>query len=186
MTKIMIITSSPNKDGLTAACGEAARQGVTGNGVEADLYRLNDLDIGKCSACGNGWGTCREEHFCQVEDDFQELHAAMKDMDAFIFITPVYWWDMSESAKAFYDRMRRCEARKETDTYINGKPVICVAAAGGTGNGCVLCLSSMERLLDHVKGSKFDFIGITRKSRDYKLATITEAAKKLAESINKG
>ncbi|MBS4022583.1 MAG: flavodoxin family protein [Dethiobacter sp.] len=183
MAKIMVITSSPNSDGLTAACGEEARQGAQDGGADTVHFCLNDLEIGKCSACGSGWGTCRQEHYCQVEDDFQKLHSAMGDMDAFIFITPVYWWDLSESAKAFFDRVRRCECRKETDTYIKGKPVICVAAAGGTGNGFLLCLASMERFVDHVRGSKFDFIGVTRKNSDYKLKTIREAANKLAASL---
>ena len=28
-----------------------------------------------CQQCDNGWGTCLEQHRCQVEDDFQALHA---------------------------------------------------------------------------------------------------------------
>jgi len=64
-----------------------------------------------------------------------------------------------------------------------GKPVIFVAAAGGTGNGVISCLSTMEKFVEHVKAIKYDFIGVTRKSREYKLKTIFEAAKFLAESL---
>ncbi|MDA8229605.1 MAG: NAD(P)H-dependent oxidoreductase [Desulfitobacterium hafniense] len=39
----------------------------------------------------------------QGQDDFQNLHASMEDMDAFVIVTPVYWGDMSELAKAFSD-----------------------------------------------------------------------------------
>lgn len=100
----------------------------------------------------------------------------MADMDAFIIITPVYWGDMSESAKAFSDRMRRCEALKEK-SFLEGKPVIAVAAAGGSGNGVISCLTSLERLLMQVRADKFDLIAITQKSRGYKLNTIHEAAR---------
>lgn len=33
-----------------------------------------------------GWGLCLEKNICQTADGFQELHAAMKDMDAFNLI----------------------------------------------------------------------------------------------------
>ena len=175
--KIMIITSSPNKDGLTAVCGEQARLGAISAGAGATVVSLNDLGVGMCHACDNGWGPCKDQHVCQVEDDFQKLHASLKVADGFILVTPVYWGDLSESAKAFIDRLRRCEAFKKEDQYLAGKPFICVAAAGGSGNGCMSCLVIMEKFVDHVKGTKLDFIGVTRRNREYKLKAIYEAAR---------
>lgn len=183
--KIMIILSSPNKNGLTAACGEQAQQGCVDSGAEAVVIRLNDLNIGMCHACNEGWGTCRDKHICQIKDDFQELHAKMKEIDGFVFITPVYWWDMSESAKAFMDRVRRCESRKNEDQYLTGKGVISVAAAGGTGNGIISCLATMERFADHVKAVKYDFIGVTKRNKGYKLKSIYEAVKSMGEKALK-
>ncbi|MDP4090544.1 MAG: flavodoxin family protein [Bacillota bacterium] len=174
--KITIITSSPNKDGLTAACAEQAREGIVQNGGEAVLISLNDLNIPSCSACNNGWGTCREGHACQVKDDFQATHASLKDSDGLIIISPVYWGELSESAKNFLDRLRRCEAFSGDKNILAGKPVICVAAAGGSGNGTISCLESMERFVVHLRAVKYDFIAITQRSRQYKLKTIKEAA----------
>lgn len=176
---VMILTSSPNIDGLTAACGNAAKAGAEGTGAKVVMVNLNQQRIGSCQACGNGWGTCRNEHECQVKDDFQSLHASMVDMDAFVLITPVYWGEMSESAKSFTDRLRRCEALKKEKTFFEEKPVIAVAAAGGSGNGITTCLTSMERLLTHVKAERFDFIGVTQKNKRYKLETIYDAAKEM-------
>lgn len=175
--KVMIITSSPNKDGLTAACGEAARLGAVEAGAEAVVVDLNNKKIGHCQVCGNGWGPCLNVHECQVEDEFQALHNSMKEIDGFVFVTPVYWGDMSESAKAFFDRVRRCEAWKKEKTFLEEKPVIAVAAAGGSGNGAISCLTTMEKMLMHVKAERFDFISITKKSREFKLQTIKESTK---------
>lgn len=182
--KIMIITSSPNVDGLTAACGNAAKTGAEAAGAQVELINLNLHKIGNCRACGNGWGTCRDKHECQVADQFQLLHASIAEFDAFVLVTPVYWGEMSESAKAFYDRIRRCEALKKEKTFFEGKPVIAVAAAGGTGNGTSTCLASMERFLTHVKADRFDLIGITRKNRGYKLDTIHQATKDMVSIIS--
>ncbi|NJD02692.1 MAG: flavodoxin family protein [Ruminiclostridium sp.] len=178
--KVMVITCSPNKDGLTETCGQMARLGVEDSNGEAVMVRLNDLKISNCRACNNGWGTCRNEHSCGgVKDDFQELHMLMGEMDAYVVVTPVYWGEMSESAKAFFDRFRRCEALKEKNK-VEGKPVISIAAAGGSGNGSNTCLASMERLFSHVRAVRFDMIGITRKNRDHMLEAIRSSAREMA------
>ncbi|MBU3181094.1 flavodoxin family protein [Clostridium psychrophilum] len=181
--KIMIITSSPNTNGLTAKCSDAAKSGVEMVSDNASIINLNTLNIPSCHACGNGWGTCKDKHSCQVKDDFQNLHAKVADADGYIIITPVYWGDMSESLRAFTDRLRRCEASNGEKSNLFNKPFICVAAPGGTGNGSISCLASLERFVDQVKGIKYDLIGITRRNREYKLNTIKEAAKSMAESL---
>jgi multimeric flavodoxin WrbA len=178
---VIVVSSSPNKDGLTAACAAAAVEGIKQAGGRAEDVRLNDLEVGMCEACDNGWGTCRTDHECQVEDDFQALHARMLQADAYVFVTPVYWHEMSESAKALADRLRRCEATRGDESGLFGKPVIAVAAAGGSGNGMITCLFSMERWVEHVRARKFDFIPVNRWNRAYKLTAIRQAAQALVQ-----
>jgi multimeric flavodoxin WrbA len=174
--KVLIISSSPNHEGLTAACVAAAADGITIGSGKSEEIRLTDMKIGNCEQCNNGWGTCLQEHRCQVEDDFQALHELVVNTDAIVLITPVYWGEMSESAKAFTDRLRRCEATLEAESGLKGKPVLAIAAAGGSGNGAISCLASMERWIEHVRARKYDFITVTRWTREYKLLTIRNAA----------
>lgn len=180
---VMILTSSPNIDGLTAACGNAAKTGAEQAGAKVLMVNLNQQKIGNCQACGNGWGPCRNEHYCQVKDDFQTLHTSLETIDAFVLVTPVYWGEMSESAKAFTDRVRRCEALKKQNSYFENKLVISVAAAGGSGNGITTCLTSMERFFTQVKAEKYDFIGVTQKNKKYKINTIQEASKEMVTAF---
>jgi multimeric flavodoxin WrbA len=180
---VLVISSSPNSNGLTAACAAAAVEGVRLAGGQADEVRLNDLHVGMCQAGGNGWGTCLSDHECQVEDDFQALHARVLHADACVLVTPVYWGEMSESAKALADRLRRCEASRGDNSGLSGKPVIAVAAAGGSGNGMITCLLSMERWIDHVRARKFDLIPVNRWSREYKLAAIRAAAETMVREL---
>jgi len=181
--KIAVITASPNKDGLTAACGDAARKGLVAAGAETDLIDLNAYDLGRCRACGTGYGTCRTEHSCQVKDDFQSLHERLTAADAYVLVSPVYWGDLSESAKAFLDRVRRCEASAREASRLSGKPCIGVAAAGGSGNGTITCLLTMQQFFGHVRSEIFDLITITRKSRAYKLLAIEAAAEAMVERL---
>ena len=181
--KVIVISSSPNEDGLTAACAAAAAEGVRLGGGQVEEVRLNDLNVGMCQACGNGWGTCLADHECQTEDDFQALHARVRQADAYVLVTPVYWGEMSESAKALTDRLRRCEATRDDESSLFGKPVVAVAAAGGSGGGMVSCLTSMERWIGHVRARVFDLIPVNRWSRDYKLAAIRAAARAMAQGV---
>lgn len=178
---VIVISSSPNTDGLTAACGAAAVEGVLQAGRRAEEIRLNDLQVGMCQACDDGWGTCLPDHECQVEDDFQPLHTRALAADAYVLVTPVYWGEMSESAKAFMDRLRRCEATRRGESGLFGKPVIAVAAAGDSGNGMITCLLSMERWIEHVRARKFDLIPVNRWSREYKMVAIREAARAMVQ-----
>jgi multimeric flavodoxin WrbA len=181
--QVLVISSSPNRDGLTAACAAAAAEGVEAAGGSVEAVRLNDLRIGLCQACDDGWGPCRDEHWCQVIDDFQTVHACVRQADAYVLVTPVYWWEMSESAKAFLDRLRRCEAPRGDESALRHKPIIAVAAAGGSGNGTLPCLVSMERFVKHVRARVFDLIPVTRWTRPYKLATIRAAAQAMAAEL---
>ena len=178
---VLVLSASPNKDGLTAACAAAAVEGARQAGGHAEEVRLNDLQIGMCQACDNGWGTCLKDHECQVEDDFQALHGRICQADAYVLVTPVYWGEMSESAKAFTDRLRRCEATRGDESGLAVKPVLAVAAAGGSGNGMITCLLSMERWIEHTRARKFDFVPVNRWNREYKLAAIREAARSMVQ-----
>jgi multimeric flavodoxin WrbA len=179
---VLIFSSSPNTNGLTAACAQAALEGIQQAGGNANEIRINDLNIASCEACDDGWGTCRDEHFCNVLDDFQPLHDRTLKADAYIFVTPVYWGDLSESMKAFSDRMRRCEALRGEESGFYQKPIIMVAAAGGSGNGMITCLASLERWIQHVHARKWDFIPVNRWNRVYKLEAIRSAAKAMVQT----
>ena len=179
--QVLIFSASPNTDGLTAACANAAIEGVQNGGSTAVSIRLNDHDIGRCDACDDGWGTCRNDHWCQVEDGFQALHARALQADAYVFVTPVYWGETSESAKAFADRVRRCEATRGSQSDLSGKPVIAVAAAGGSGRGTITCLLSMERWIEHVQARVFDLVPVNRWTRGHKLVSIRAAAQAMVE-----
>lgn len=71
----------------------------------------------------------------------------MENFDAYVFITPVYFHEMSESAKTFFDRLKRCDAFND-DSKIKGKKIVCIACAGGSGSGTVTDLFGNEQRYD--------------------------------------
>ena len=143
----------PNKIGLTFSCIEECEKELKRLGNEVEHICINKKNIKKCLACGKrGWGICLEEHKCIQNDNFNEIYEYMSNFDAYIFITPVYFWEMSESAKTFFDRLKRCDAFND-NSKIKGKKIVCIACAGGSGNGTEETLKSFD-ILDHFLKTK--------------------------------
>lgn len=177
--KVVAVQSSPNRDGLTSSLAQAALKGLKDKGGETELIHLNELDLKPCIACDGGWGKCKDEGICILEDDFQRLRAKIAESDVLIFATPVYWHDLSESAKIFLDRLRRCERGRDFKTFI-GKKAIGIASAGGSGKGAVRALYILEDYLRRLGFDIFDLVPVTRFSKEHKLGMLQEAGKRLA------
>ena len=152
----------PNKIGLTFSCVEECEKELKKSGKEAEHICINKKNMKKCLACGKrGWGICIEKHKCIQKDDFNEIYEYMSNFDAYIFITPVYFWEMSESAKTFFDRLKRCDAFND-NSKIKGRKVICIACAGGSGNGTEETLKSFDILNHFLKTEIVGRIPVTK------------------------
>lgn len=169
----------PNKIGLTFSCVEECEKELKRLGNEVEHICMNKKNIKKCLACGKrGWGICLEEHKCIQKDNFNEIYEYMSEFDAYIFITPVYFWEMSESAKTFFDRLKRCDAFND-NSKIKGKNIICIACAGGSGNGTEETLQSFD-ILDHfLKTEMIGRIPITKFTFEKQKEEIGKAIKSL-------
>lgn len=142
----------PNKMGLTFSCVEECMKYLKEYNYDAQHVCINKKKINKCLACGaRGWGQCYEKHLCSINDDFNDIYTSMSDYDAYVFVTPVYFWEMSESAKTFFDRLKRCDAFND-ESNIKKKKIVCIACAGGSGNGTEDCLKSFD-ILNHFLGT---------------------------------
>lgn len=85
----------------------------------------------------------------------------MSNYDAYIFITPVYFHEMSESAKTFFDRLKRCDSFNE-NSKLRGKKIVCIACAGGSGSGTEETLQAFDRLNYFLKTDMYGRIPVTK------------------------
>jgi multimeric flavodoxin WrbA len=180
--RVIGIQSSPNVDGLTSMLAKAVLEGAKDSGAETELVHLNQLDIKSCEAHnldGRGWGTCHIKGICMIKDGFQDLREKIDQADALVFSTPVYFGDLSESAKRFFDRWRRCETYNRENSLLKGKPVIGIAAAGGSGGGAVNALRNLETYLRWLQFSIFDLVPVTQISKEHKLEMLKVAGKRM-------
>ncbi|MGD2200598.1 MAG: flavodoxin family protein [Candidatus Bathyarchaeota archaeon] len=179
MMRCLALHSSPNKDGLTVSTAQAVLDGFASEGGEVELLHLNHMDIKPCKACERGWGSCRDGD-CIQDDDLDLIRDKIQEADTFVFATPVYWHDLSESAKRFLDRLRRTETFSGRETCL-GTRAIGIAAAGGSGNGAARALYNLEDYLKRVGFEIVDLVTITKFSKDHKLPMLEHAGKRLAK-----
>jgi multimeric flavodoxin WrbA len=97
---ILILSGSKNRAGKTASAIEAIHKGITKAGGVTESIFLTELNLEKCRQCNkDGWGICRSEHRCIIEDDFAAISEKIKASDVVVFATPVYFGDLSESMR---------------------------------------------------------------------------------------
>lgn len=173
------IQTSPNETGLTASLAQAVLHGVKENGGTTELIHLNRLNITSCIACDNGWGQCRGQGTCILEDDFEVLRQKLVKADALVFATPVYFGGLSESATRFLDRLRRCERATGFATF-SDKKAVGITSAGGSGRGAVRALYHLEDYLRRFGLEILDLVSVTRFSKDHKLPMLKATGQQLA------
>ena len=197
--KLLIISGTPKKDGLCFSLAEAAFAAAETAGADAELVKLGEYKLAPCAMCGEGWGTCSGKHRCEFgkEDGFDELQSKCAEADAFVYVTPVYWSEVSETLKLFFDKLRRCEATKQWGgdktevSILSGKPSILVVSAGGGGGGIVTALAQMERAVGHMGGDAmprerkgiFDYVAVNRWNQDFKREALKASVTLLVKTL---
>ncbi|MDP2858540.1 MAG: flavodoxin family protein [Bacillota bacterium] len=190
---IIAVQSSNRPDGLTASLAKEVLAGATeatdnaGKCIETAVVDLNSLKINVCRACGErGWGQCREGRGCIQDDDFTQLYERICRADALVFASPVYFGDLSESAKTFLDRLRRQEWSRKEAGRLRGKPVVGIMAAGGSGNGPVNAVRSLENYMTYIGMSHVIYLPTSRQNQGVQFKAAREAGRHLAGILLEG
>ena len=178
---ILVISGSRNPAGQTARAAEAIMTGAEKAGDVCDRVLLPPLDVARCRQCDDdGWGLCRREGRCVIDDAFADVVARVRAADALVVATPVYYSDLSESLRAFLDRLRRTCTHEAGRDSIAGKPAVGVCVAGGGGGGAPACCVSLERVLSTCGFDVVDMIPVRRQNLADKLERLEQAGQWLA------
>ncbi len=171
--KAMVISGSRNPQGQTAQAAGALIEGFCDKGAETELVFLPTKNIERCRQCGDaGWGTCRTEGRCVIEDDFASVTQGIRSADCAVFATPVYFGDLSESLRAFLDRLRRITRNEAGKAQITDKPAVGICVAGGGGGGAPSCAVSLEKILATCGFDVVDMIPARRQNLSVKLEVL--------------
>ncbi|MGE5528522.1 MAG: flavodoxin family protein [Patescibacteria group bacterium] len=178
---VLVISGSRNPAGQTARAAGALAKGIEAAGAGVETVFLPAINIERCRQCrDDGWGVCIDEGRCIQDDDFGPLVERLKKADAAVFATPVYWGDLSESLRAFLDRLRRTCMHEAGKRGIKGKIALGVCVAGGGGGGAPSCTTSLQGVLSTCGFDVVDVIPARRQNLEMKLEILETAGAWLA------
>ena len=169
----LMILGSRNPAGQTAQAADALLRGVASAGGTEERVTLPELDIQRCRQCDErGWGICRTEGRCVIEDDLAGVVDRIRAADLVVFANPVYYGELAESLRGFLDRLRRTCMHEEGAQGVRGKPAVGVCVAGGGGGGAPWCTVVLERVLQSTGFDVIDLIPARRQNLEMKLGLL--------------
>lgn len=113
--KIVMLTGSPRKKGTSALLADRFMEGARENGHQVFRFDTAFKKVSGCRACDYCRGHNGE---CVRKDDMDALYEPLLAADLVVFVTPLYYFDMSGQLKNTVDRFyaidrRLSEAPKE-------------------------------------------------------------------------
>jgi len=98
--KAIGIVGSPRKGGNTEILTKHCLKAIAEEGLETELIPLAGLDIKPCTACM----ACKTKETCPIEDDLLPIYRKMKEADAIILASPVYYGSATALIKGLMER----------------------------------------------------------------------------------
>ena len=98
--KILVLESSPHKNGSSNLLAERFIQGATEAGHTVTVFDAARADLHPCLGCD----ACGTAGACCQKDDMAELKEQILDTDMLVFVTPLYYFGMSTQLKMVIDR----------------------------------------------------------------------------------
>ena len=101
MSKILVITTSLRAKSNSDILAKRMTEGAKDSGHEVELISLKGKTVKYCIGCF----ACQKTHKCIQKDDAVEIAEKMKNADTLVFVTPIYYYEMSGQMKTLLDRM---------------------------------------------------------------------------------
>lgn len=124
--KAVGIVGSPRRGGNTEILVAHCLQAMKEEGLETELVPLAGLNIGGCTGC---WW-CVENTGCVIEDDMQPVFEKMRDADAIIIGSPVYFGSATSLVKGLLERAGLISRRAGGFAGKVGGPLVVARRAG--------------------------------------------------------
>lgn len=123
MSKILVLSGSPRKDGNTDKLVEAFAKGAAERS-KVEIMRVCDMNINPCKGCNYCFKS--EENTCVQNDDMSVIYKKLAESDVLVIASPLYFYGVSAQLKAVIDRLHT-PARNRFG--IKKLALICVGAA---------------------------------------------------------
>ncbi len=100
--KVLGISGSPRIGGNTDILLDKVLQGARSKGADIEKILLNELRFVPCQECEK----MADDGGCLVNDSMQSVYKKIKEADAIIFASPVFFGSLSAQSKMMIDRFQ--------------------------------------------------------------------------------
>lgn len=102
--KVLGILGSPRRSGNSEGLLDKALEGAKSKGADVEKIVLNELKFVGCQECAG----CDETGVCTIEDEMQTIYKKIKQAEAVILASPIFFGSLPAQVKAMIDRYQ-CE-----------------------------------------------------------------------------
>ncbi len=124
--KAIGVVGSPRKGGNTEILTKHTLEAIEEEGLTTELIKLAGLDIRPCNDCR----VCRDEEQCPIDDDLFQIYTKLKEAEAIILSSPVYFGSATALLKAFMERTGFISGRRRVFAGKVGGPLVVARRAG--------------------------------------------------------
>ena len=101
MSKVLVITASLRAKSNSDILAERLIAGANDAGHEVEHISLRGKELKFCIGCL----ACQKTQKCVQRDDAVLIAEKVKDSDTVVFVTPIYYYEMSGQMKTLLDRL---------------------------------------------------------------------------------
>jgi multimeric flavodoxin WrbA len=157
---VLIVSSSPRRNGNSRLLAEAALEGAREAGHDAELVHLDDHlkhFLRDCRECRDAEGRCT------IDDGYPELlRERVLPADGVVFATPIYWYGVAGQLKTYFDRLFCfiAASEPESDRYVAGvinKRIGLLMSGEETYPGAMLGI--VHEIQEYSRYTHSDFVG---------------------------
>ena len=99
--KVLIINSSPRKDGNSSLLINEIEKVFKENDIEYEVLLIGNKNIRGCIACNY----CSDNGECVFKDDINKAGKILKESDGLVLVSPVYYGSPNGTLISFLDRL---------------------------------------------------------------------------------
>jgi multimeric flavodoxin WrbA len=147
--QILVFKGSPREKGNSSILADKAAEGAKSAGAQVETYSLHQMDIHPCDGCD----ICRETEVCVLGDDMQLLYPRLRQADAIVIASPIYWFTISAQTKLFIDRWYALEGSQ--GSALKGKQFGILLSYGDDdpyASGAINAIRTFQDMMRYLEG----------------------------------
>ncbi|MDE7263601.1 MAG: flavodoxin family protein [Anaeroplasmataceae bacterium] len=148
MKNVIVVTSSPRKNGNSEILAQKFAEGAKSAGNQANIIAVCNIDLKFCTGCLY----CNTHSKCVLNDGMNTLYENFQNADVLVFATPIYYYSVCGQLKTLLDRLNPLFVRKN-----KFKDVYLLATAADDDD------SAMDGAIKDIQGWVSCFDGVTLK-----------------------